>query len=699
MCGVPRASPPLQSDAVSGVALCRTALRRVALRRLAGPCLVLFASLRFRCGHPSRSKGSAGQKGLEHVQGDLRLVGRHHVPPVDDLQKGQPVAGPGHPGPAAPVVGPGGSKVLLVGPVQVLRPGLVAQVVADKVDVAGVDERRKAGLQQVGDVAGKVLHPVGPELGVDPKVAGLPPVAVGLVHSQGLLGRFEVEPGLDVRKVVAERGDLALFANVVGVEARGLVGRGEAEVAGHKGRLAGKGVDGVVPLVALVDELCAGRDRLLHCVVDALVDDLDAVGVVPDHLGVPRVLLLGGRKAVSDGQAGKVEGDAVVAQVLVALPDAVRNGGDVVSPVGFPDDVEGVLRVLGVLLDKGLEEVVGVLSHHFFAAVVLVSVGKADARRLVQPQNVRGLGPAVGVDGGALAVGIDAAGSVFGEEGQGARATRSAGQPDDEGDLFVLDRFRTRSVPTLFEHPEKEVLVPALVVLSCQRPWFGAFWNVVVNKFVGRPLDIDQSVVVVRWISQNEHATHNKFTKRFSVQNQRLVSKILQSPGAGFPFVTQLLLFPEKLLTQRDGMRNFNRGICLTHLGSLQVHVPANGFARGVAKISAFLRTLLQDGFSQLVDGAALQPKVVDPVAVRIARGRGGAAVKDAGREALGFLLADTHGGNGRTLAPHARGVGAGCHGGTAFGLGFYVEAVRFLDSVAGSSGGSGAEAVLCRRE
>lgn len=172
----------------------------------------------------SRLERFSRQKGLEHLQGHLRLVRRDHVSPVDHLQKGQSVAGARHSGSGLPVVGTGGIEVGLVTPLEVLRPGFVAEVVTNEIDVSGVHESGKASLQELGHVVRKVLHPVDAELGVDPKIAGLPAVTLGFVDIESLFRGFAVQPLLDMAEIVTQGSDLALFANVVGIEARRLVG-------------------------------------------------------------------------------------------------------------------------------------------------------------------------------------------------------------------------------------------------------------------------------------------------------------------------------------------------------------------------------------------------------------------------------------------------------------------------------------------
>mmetsp|Transcript_24738 Transcript_24738/g.52710 ORF Transcript_24738/g.52710 Transcript_24738/m.52710 type:complete len:300 (+) Transcript_24738:2193-3092(+) len=267
-------------------------------------------------------------------------------------------------------------------------------------------------------------------------------------------------------------------------------------------------------------------------------------------------------------------------------------------------------------LEEGLEEIVGVLPDHFLSAVVFVSVRETNARRLVEPQHVRGFRPAVLVDGGARSVVVDAAGSVFGQKRQRARASRSARQPNNKGDVFVFDGgLFVVIAAALFEHPEKEVLVPALVVL-----------------------------------------------------------------------------------------------------GSLQVHVPADGFARSIAKLGVF-GSDLRDLFSQLHGGAVLQSEIVGRVRVHLLLWWLvfvlrcccflASAIKDARGETAGFVGRNAHGWNGGALAPNAGSAGVLVDRAGAVALGLFCVAAGLSrqmvrsgrPNIAGAGAGAGAKVGSCQRK
>jgi hypothetical protein len=98
------------------------------------------------------------------------------------------------------------------------------------------------------------------------------------------------------------------------------------------------------------------------------------------------------------------------------------------SSITLPHNKERIVLVLlpFLRLKEGLNEVIGILANHFFVGVVLLSVGIAHVGGLIEPQDVSRFRPGVGVDGGGGSVFVYGAGSVFGEEGEGGGAARSA---------------------------------------------------------------------------------------------------------------------------------------------------------------------------------------------------------------------------------------------------------------------------------
>jgi hypothetical protein len=221
-------------------------------------------------------ESSAIHEIANHIQGNLGLVSGNHMSSVVHLQKGQSLGRTGK-SLILPAVFFGTIKGFLTVPLQLERPRLVTEVVADEINITSVHQGRNTRVQEIRNIRRKILHPVGAERSVNSEVALGPRMRMLFVHTQGLFGRLEVEKLLNVAKVVAQRRVLALFANIVRVQTRHLVWTGEAHVANQKGRLASKIIEKGVTLVALGNERSTGINSRLHGVVGSLVHYLDTV--------------------------------------------------------------------------------------------------------------------------------------------------------------------------------------------------------------------------------------------------------------------------------------------------------------------------------------------------------------------------------------------------------------------------------------
>lgn len=105
----------------------------------------------------------------------------------------------------------------LAGPLEIEGPRLVAHPVADEVAVTRVDEYPHVGGEEGRNGVLLRLHPVRRELLIDLHVAARP-VGRGRRNAQRGTGGGQVEPLGGGREVVAQTRDLALDADVVGVE-------------------------------------------------------------------------------------------------------------------------------------------------------------------------------------------------------------------------------------------------------------------------------------------------------------------------------------------------------------------------------------------------------------------------------------------------------------------------------------------------
>lgn len=225
---------------------------------------------------------------------------------------------------------------ILARPGQFLGPGLISQIIANKIDISGIDQNRNARLvQQVQNKGRKVLHPIGMEFTINTKVTRFPTMDVVGIDAEGRHGIGFVEPRLHRRKVVTEGWLFTLFANIVRVQSRHLVGRSQSHIANNKGRLTGKTIQGTVPRVALMNQFGTLGHNSLHAFVRIFIDDLDVVAVVVHHFRVPGVLRFGIGESIANTQASQRQFDFVIRSScldsLVSLPDAVSNGGSVMS--------------------------------------------------------------------------------------------------------------------------------------------------------------------------------------------------------------------------------------------------------------------------------------------------------------------------------------------------------------------------------
>jgi hypothetical protein len=87
----------------------------------------------------------------------LRLITGDHMPSIIHLQECQLSSSLGQSGPIVPVMIFRLLEVLAIVPIELGNPRLVSKVVADKVNIAGVDEGGDVIVEQVGNVAAKIL--------------------------------------------------------------------------------------------------------------------------------------------------------------------------------------------------------------------------------------------------------------------------------------------------------------------------------------------------------------------------------------------------------------------------------------------------------------------------------------------------------------------------------------------------------------
>ena len=333
-----------------------------------------------------------GEERVHHGESLLRLVQRHHVAGVADLQEGEVGRGAGLPGGVTsnnPIVVSGGVEFVVVVPGHSETPGLVAEPVADEVNITSVDQHADSEGQQAGHVGFHALHPVISESTVDGEVARGP--SARRIDTESLFGGVEAEEIVNIGEIVAQRLDFAGLADVVRVQSSLFVRSNEPLVAHGLSDSAGRGV-----VLALLDQVNAWLHVTLHGLVSFEAHGgllLHGDGPIVGHFGVVLVLDLGVGQTVTNTDTDKVE----------RLAEAVRGGRGVVSAVAFAENEEVVgLQNVIIGLAEGVKEMVHVLRNTGFVVhlVAAVAVAEADAGRLVDEDHRGVRVPGVGVDVG-----------------------------------------------------------------------------------------------------------------------------------------------------------------------------------------------------------------------------------------------------------------------------------------------------------
>mmetsp|Transcript_45615 Transcript_45615/g.110513 ORF Transcript_45615/g.110513 Transcript_45615/m.110513 type:complete len:281 (-) Transcript_45615:603-1445(-) len=274
-------------------------------------------------------------------------------------------------------------EVILVLPVQAQGPGLVSEVVADKIEVTSINQSGVSSVQKVTDVATEIGHPVMVELHVDAIVARIPVMRVLFIDVQSLLGRFQVQELADHGEIVAKWRVLTFLADIVGVQSCGLVGTSQSKVACNKGSLASKIRNWAVTTVAFMNQSGALWNCGLHGFVNRLRHNRNVMRVVVDHLWIPLVLLFGVGESISNGETGIAEFNCSLSLLLIALPDTVSNSWYIMATIRFSNNVEGTLRILRMGLEESLQKVVGIFGNHLFSSIAFGSVRISNTSGLV----------------------------------------------------------------------------------------------------------------------------------------------------------------------------------------------------------------------------------------------------------------------------------------------------------------------------
>lgn len=174
----------------------------------------------------------------KHVEGIGRLVMRSKMTSFVDFEEGESREGLSAAGSVTaddPVFGRGGIEATLSRPLHVLNPVLAAQIVADEVFNARVDQNANAAFEDRREVLGEAGDPVTSQSDMNTIGTSFPGEAGG--DTKGLLDVGLVEEFSNVRHVIAQRGDLAGDSHVVHINGSAGIDFREAENA-HHSRLA-----------------------------------------------------------------------------------------------------------------------------------------------------------------------------------------------------------------------------------------------------------------------------------------------------------------------------------------------------------------------------------------------------------------------------------------------------------------------------
>ena len=327
---------------------------------------------------------------------------------------------------------------VVAGPLESIGPSLVAEPVADEVDVTGVDQH--GNLSQ--DIGHHLLD------GQEP-VAALAKGRVDLfaavfeafdLYSESLQDLGLVEPRLDVVHFLVAEVSFTILANVVHIEMCVREGLQKGAVTGF----AGAETAVLVAVVARLDSLLASREGICHGLAGGLVKNGLVATLSAGHGLVGGVLKVGVGKAVANHGALEVNVAVLVGQDLFA------QGRDVVAGIRLAGDVEVLLGVLRELLEEQRQEGVDVLCGGRARAHILLAVGEAGVDGLVKEDDVGVVVPRKLVADN-LALLVDVSRAQLCKEASHGRASRPAGQPKDDG---ILGRIIAG-----LEEPCREVLV------------------------------------------------------------------------------------------------------------------------------------------------------------------------------------------------------------------------------------------------
>lgn len=268
----------------------------------------------------------------------------------------------------------GSLEILVAGPLELVGPSLVAEPVANEVGITSVDEYGDL-LKDAWDKQVERLHPitVEKEVAVDVEVAAV--VCVDSLHAKSLHDILLVQVLVNGGKTgIAETAALAIYAYIVGITARLLVGADHLVVAVDRG---GNTAQPALAFVAASNHRLTAGQGIVHALALALIENSIVAALTAGHGTVVGVLRVGVGQAVADQDGLQVDVAILVGQ------DLGREDGNVVASVRLAGNVEVLLGILRKLLEEQGQQRVDVLASSACVADGVAAVGVANVDGLV----------------------------------------------------------------------------------------------------------------------------------------------------------------------------------------------------------------------------------------------------------------------------------------------------------------------------
>lgn len=193
---------------------------------------------------------------------------------------------------------------LVAGPLELVGPSLIAKPVADEISVTGVDENGDL-LQDTGHKEVEWLHPVTfeEEVTVDVEIAAI--VAIDSLDTESSHDVPLVQVLVNVAQTrIAEAAALAIYAHIIRVAARLLVGPENLVVAVNRSRYT---AEPALAFVAAADHRLAAGQGIVHRLALALTQNGVVAAFTAGHGAVVGVLGVGVSQTVTDQDGLEVD--------------------------------------------------------------------------------------------------------------------------------------------------------------------------------------------------------------------------------------------------------------------------------------------------------------------------------------------------------------------------------------------------------